>query len=272
MRSPGAHPGPTWGCPSDPDRPFRSRSPRSADFADRPLQSALHLLHARRGGAVAAPHYLVDPRRTDADSADRRRGGHRGGAPDGRGTTAAPRLRGRRGGHRLGRAAPRDLHHHQRHRPGPAGRAPETGRPGEGERLLGHPETGSFPPAHPPQPARRRPDRDRSGGCRGTASSETERTAVAGNQRRRGTRSRGVRDGSQLRVAFHRADAPRRGAHLATGRDGDRRRDHGQAQRILHPDPAAGPWRGTRGTFPGGRRPRDRRHHRIGDCAVLRRL
>ena len=139
-------------------RPVRPGRHRPARLADRPLQPALHLLHARRGPALAAARRAAHRRR--ARPADRHRGPrprHARGALHRRRAAAAPRARATSiAASAALRAAPGDLADHQRHRPRPPRRraAPPPGSTGSTSRSTPSPRP--LRRDHPPRPARRR--------------------------------------------------------------------------------------------------------------------
>ena len=223
--------------PADPAarRPLRPRCDGPAHLADRSLQPALHLLHARRGPGVDAARRAAHRRR--ARPADHRRGpGPRraGAAVHRRRAAAAPGARGR--DRRVGRpcAAARHLAHHERRRPRPPRLRPRRRRGEPPQRLARHCAARSVCRHHASGPADRR---TRGHGGR-TGSRPVPRQdqygAAARRQRRRGRGPAALRRRSWLRAAVHRADAAGRAARLATGGDGDGRGDPRGATRRFH--------------------------------------
>ena len=212
-------------------RPVRPRRHRPAGVADRPVQPALHVLHARGGPGLAAQGHTAHRRR-----GDRGWSGiavERLGVTEVRFTGGEPLLRPglvKIIERRLSADAAADaVADHQRHRAGPAGRPAGRRRASTGStsRWTRCGRTGSS--RWPAAPARRRARRARGGRAGGPAPGEAQRGADAGRQRRRGGRPAAVRPRARLRAAVHRADAARRPARLAPREHGRRRGDPGPA-------------------------------------------
>ena len=215
----------------DAGRLVRAGRDRPAGVADRPLQPALHLLHARRRSGLAAQARAAHRRRGRPADPDRRRAARRPGGPvHRRRAAAAPRPGRHRRAHRRAAAAPGDLAHHQRHRAGPDGGPAPGRRAGPGQRLARHAPTGGVPGADPAGPAARGAGRAGRGGGGRAGPGEGQQRADARRQRRRGPGPAAVLPGPRVRAAVHRADAAGRAARLAAVQHGHRRGDPGRAQ------------------------------------------
>ena len=253
-------------------RHLRPRGHRPARFADRPVQSAVHVLHARRGPAVAGQARPAHA--TTRSSGSIGIAVTRLGIEEVRFTGGEPLLRpGLRRHRRAGRGPgppPPDVPDHQRHRPRAHGRRPasdagldrvnvslDTLRPDVFKTLTRrnrHQDVLRGPGSRP----RRRPD-----------PGQGQHRPDAGAQRRRGPRPARLGRGARLRAALHRADAARRPARLEA-----RRHDH----RRRHPRLPAHPLRRSppraqdeRGSAPAERWLVDGGPHRVGVIASVTR-
>ena len=228
-------------CTAPADRPagrhLRPRRHRPAGVADRPVQSALHLLHARRGPGLAARRPAAAHRRADPAAAHRghparhhQRAVHRRRAVG----VAAPRGR-RRGGRRAATPA-RDRPDHQRNRAGRAGRRAEGAPAWTGSTSRWTPST----PSGSPQITRRDRLADVLAGLAAAADGgpgpgQGQRRAGPGHRARRRGGAAAVLPRARIPAAHHRADAAGRRPPVAARRD-DRRRRRPDARCARHFD------------------------------------
>ncbi len=134
--------------------PVRSRGHRLAGLPYRQVQSALHLLHARRGAALVETRGIARHRRDEPAHPHRRRGArHHHGALHRRRTAAAPGPGGHHRGDRGAAFPSENLVDYQRDQPRQLRRAAGAGRTEPGQRLAGHPRPRGVQAAHPPRPA-----------------------------------------------------------------------------------------------------------------------
>ena len=235
--------------PGPPRRPparrhVRPRRHRPAHLPDRPLQPALHVLHARRGPGLDAARRAAHRRRAGPADRDRgprpRRRTSCGSPAASRCCAAASRASSRR----RRRCGPRpDISLTTNgDRPRPPRRGAGRGRGGPAQRLAGHAAPGPVRHDHPPRPALRRARRASPPPApRASTPIKINTVLLRGVNDDEAVAAAAVRRRARLRAALHRADAARRPARLAARRDGHRRRDPARrcaGDFTLTPDPA----------------------------------